>query len=78
MFELTQLEKQLLEDFNNLGFGSIEFWYLDEETRIPTSKLRGVISSLVQKNILRKFKSEGESMIGYVSKEIQEQIKKQL
>lgn len=78
MFELTELESQLLNEILNLGMLSLEYWYLEEETSIPINKLRGVVSSLVQKGILEKFKSDGENNVGFVSTEIYNQIKSQL
>ena len=55
--KLTELEEKVLSSLISLlyaeaGFSDVDAKDLSEDTDIPTSSIRGVLSSLVQKDII--------------------------
>lgn len=70
--ELTELEKQLLEELKEDQFilecGSTWTEYFLEDSSIGSKQARGVLSSLSQKGAIKMYNQDGESVIELIEK----------
>jgi DNA-binding MarR family transcriptional regulator len=71
---LTPLETQVLECFiNNLyaepGFSDVDANDISKQTKIPTTSIRGVLSSLVKKGIIQLDENDSKYVIIYLNEQ---------